>query len=296
MNDEAPASSRTEAVEEWIEEIAIAEGHSREEVLERLLSSHWTLTELSRLMERSVGELEPEGRGEFGTATSPSEERALSEQIATLQDTLESLQEDVDTTGDGADLDALRAEVERLAERVERLEERDERLEGRDDVAALAGRVAALEAADPGPSREEFVALVRWFRSFKASVTERGDDLEARLDEETDHLAAILAHLVESTDALEDRTASLRETRRRQRREDREARDRLVALKRVANARGVAEATCESCGVAVDLGLLAEPACPTCRVAFEDVASTTRRFGRAEHVLVAADGPLPEYR
>lgn len=279
-----------DTLEEWLDTIADRHGLSHEQVLDQLISSHWTLNELSRVMEQT------EGTGEFGTVPGPGPRRTagpgergeleptLSEQIGNLQDALERAAPESEASETRAELEEVRDELDGL----------------RADLAALADRVGDLETTvedgDDAPTNGEFWTLVTEFASFKETVTDRQDALDARMDEAFANLETILAHLVDSTESVEAANESLREEWHDHRRAIRKRREQLVALKREANSRGVTEADCESCGTTVDLGLLEEPACPHCQTAFDDIepASGWVGLGIGSDVLTTTDRPLPE--
>lgn len=121
--DRRDARSGQLPTEEWLGQLAESEGVSREEVLEQLVSSYWTLKEMHGLIE---------GREE-GDEEWPIDVEALySEAFA---EELEDVNERLDRLEEGDEDVALRGEVEMLAERIDGVE------------GALAGRIEDVEGS-----------------------------------------------------------------------------------------------------------------------------------------------------
>lgn len=118
-------SRESHDAEEWIDRIAESEGLTREEVVEQLVSSYWTLQEMHGLIEQS----------EEGTESAElplDVERLFSEDVEALVDRLDRLEAAVEE-GTSTDPEAVNARVEMLAQRIAAVEE------------SLTERVGSLE-------------------------------------------------------------------------------------------------------------------------------------------------------
>jgi len=179
MNDDPSdrrESHQSPETDGWIDRIAESEGLSREEVVEQLVSSYWTLKEMHGLMGLSEEGVE--------SADLPLDlDRIYSESVADdveeIVDRLDRLEDAVEAGGT-ADVDEVGARVEMLAQRIAAVEE------------SLAERVGGLE----GRFDEEF------------------DNLETILDyliETTDDLG----ERVQSADEAQEAARADREEQRR---------------------------------------------------------------------------------
>lgn len=238
--------------EEWVDKIAESEGLSREDVLERLISSYWTLKEMFRLMEQTEEGLEGRAGPDdvdmsaAGRPSSPDFESFKEE----VTDQLDSLR---------GDLEALEAEVQAPDKETERL---SAELKGVDD------RVSDIHAG----------------------LSERQNTLESRIDDEFENLEVILDYLIETTDDIDTRTAELSEAQRGLNRRLDE-RDRLAEFKQRANRKGVRKANCGYCEASVDIAMLERPVCPQCDRFIVDVEPTRGWFGLGSNRLEVSDDP-----
>lgn len=209
-------------------------------------------------LERVVGALRDiDGR-------EPTEELATNRDIEALESRLEGL--------DGA----VDEKIEDVRDRIVQVKrETDEKApqghthqELRDDLAAVETTVETVEKAIE-------------------TIGETVESVEARLDQGFENYEEILEYLVDTTDDLSDKTSSLasalialkgshRTVRAREQR-----RLRTEELKDTANRAGVTEATCDSCGKNVSIGLLTEPACPFCGSSISGVTAKQGFFGSA---------------
>ena len=253
-----------EPVLEWLDEVAAAEGLSREAAVKYLVSSYWRLEEIVDLLHAS----------EDGGAD--AREAAELEDLNARFDSL---------------VDDLQARRDRDGERRptglgERLDELEDAMgpapepEGDD----LADRVDALEArldelAASAASEEAVADLTRQTRSFQDSISRDHDALRDRVQTEFTHIRTILTHLLDATQSSEDGTERLLEEFRDTLRAHLADRETLEAITRTANRRGVRRADCGHCGATVDLAMLNAPTCPSCEHRFVDLETTSGPLG-----------------
>jgi predicted Zn-ribbon and HTH transcriptional regulator len=130
----APLSDRG-ALTEWIESVAAAEDVPPEAVIERLVSSYWTLTEVHDVLGGAQGET---AGADFGTdATVPTDDDApTAEDIEAVRECLDRLEADLDDEPDARG----RTDAD-LAELIQRVDAVDERVRIRQD--ALESRLDA---------------------------------------------------------------------------------------------------------------------------------------------------------
>jgi hypothetical protein len=153
-------------------------------------------------------------------------------------------------------------------------------------VEELAGRVGELEGDldEKIADVRERVIQVKREADAKAPADHDHPAIDRRIDEGFGNYEEILEYLTERAEELEDDAAdrdgklrrvanALVDLRRRVASLEGviEEREGVRELREAANRRGIAEAACESCGNAVRIGLLEEPACPHCGSPFEDV-------------------------
>lgn len=283
----------SESVLDWLDEIAEAEGLSREEAVEYLISSYWRLEEIVDLLED--GDVTPAGVEDTSAPELPPPS-----DVDGLHDRFDSLLDDLrGADGEPADPYRLLSALVELSNRLERLESTlvptaSSGSTGGDDLAdersTLDARVESLETsladveaqvddvADAAVNEETFAAVTDQTRSFQDAITRQHDALRDRVQTEFDHIRTILTHLLDVTATNEARTDRLAELEA-----DLEAlrseRDTLAAIIRTANRRGVSEADCEHCGQTVDLSMLDSPVCPSCEHSFTDLETAGGWFG-----------------
>jgi molecular chaperone GrpE (heat shock protein) len=272
VTDDSPAGGDTEAdsPEEWVDSIATAEGIPPEKVIQRLVSSYWTLTEIHDVLD---GIDEDIGVNAIDTDAESNAVDAEGETVPTDADA---------PTAD--DVEELRERIDRLGEK--RDEDRETRADIEADLAQLTQRVDAVSQ----------------------QLRDRQSTLESRFDEELENLETILEYLVDTTDDLESAIDGLERTTGdlvytpdglegglesvteeleivRSRRAERE---RLTDLRRTASQLGVRSAACEHCGTSVDIGVLPSADCPDCDRQFVDVERGRGWFGFGTDTLVTA--------
>ena len=228
---------------DWLDEMAATEGTSREELIQTLVSSYWTLDEMFRLMEQADPDSELPALGDPEALDGPV---ALPGQ-----------------RGEPAHGD--------LAERVGALAERVESLE-----ATLADVQQTSPAVDG-----ELDALAGELEAVEAALRDDHGELRDRVDTEFGHLHAILEHLIEATDGLHGRADRLESRLEDGVRGLLSSQERLTGLKRTAAQIGARSAKCGYCGTEIDVALLPTPDCPQCDRRFQDVEPKRGWFGSA---------------
>jgi archaellum component FlaC len=126
--------------EEWAESIAAAEGIPPEEVVERLVSSYWTLTEVSEMLSGTEGDIglaaaddiDPGSSGAVGD----TEDAPTVEDIETLQERLDRLEEELHLQRESQA--GVETDLGRLTQRVDGLE-----AELRDRQSSIESRLDA---------------------------------------------------------------------------------------------------------------------------------------------------------
>lgn len=303
----------SDSVEEWLEEIAEAEGLSREETLEDLVSSYWRLEEIFHLLQdedidmgRSQGS--PPKR-EYASASDLKELRSQVNRLATelegseptdetvgeLQRAVTSLDNRLETTESQLSkisdeltglLDGPLAEPEEIADRLTTLERRLNRLES--NVSEVDGRLD--DVAESTISETQFDAYAREIGSVQESLRNEHRSLRDLVRNEFGNIRTILTHLLETSgdDEQRSRPADLEfEEDIRQHLEDQAT---LASVLRTASRAGIRDAKCSNCGQTVDLSLLEDPFCPNCERAFEGLESSPQYWGLTRrHELVVAD-------
>lgn len=301
-----PDLAHGDSVLEWLDEIAEAEGLSREAAIQYLISSYWRLEEVVDLLDTgdsrsgSVVESEPSE-----PLPAPSEINGLHERFDTLLDDIRARDERADERVD------VHTALAELGERLEHLEAAlegdsvgqdepvedwaDELPESHSRLDSLAGDVTAVEdrmdaLAESTVTADELDAIIEQTRGFQDSITRKHDSLRDRVVTEFDHIRTVLEHLVETTAANERRADRLAAELRQELRGYLADRETLATITRRANRQGIAAATCEHCGTDVDLSLLQSPDCPNCERAFTDLETTRGLFGLLRsHVLTVSD-------
>ena len=226
---------------EWIHEQANAEDLPPAEYLERVVVALRTIEE-----------------------NEPSEELATKREVEALESRLAGLDGDVEQKIE--DVRDRIVQVKRETDEKAPLGHTHEEL--RNDVATVETTVETVEKA-------------------VETIGETLESVEARLDQGFENYEEILEYLVDTTDDLSDKTSSLasalialkgshQTVRAREQR-----RLRTEELKDTANRAGVTEATCDSCGKNVSIGLLTEPACPFCSSSVSGVTAKQGFFGSA---------------
>lgn len=185
----------SQPVLDWLDEIAEAEGLSREAAVEYLVSSYWRLEEIVDLLEAGQEPSAPDTTPERSAAgDDPSE---LDDLHARFDYLLDDLQGREARSSEGAE---FRRSVVELGDRLERLEEALEPETAADpepEPAALADRLSTVEAR---------------LASLEAELDDRSrgepDELEAALDAVKRRVASLAGEL----DGVESRVDELAES------------------------------------------------------------------------------------
>jgi|GEM_PF-2513086 len=119
--DRGDATSESDAPDEWIERIAESEGLSREEVVEQLVSSYWTLKEMHGLMEHSEEGIDSE---ELPLDVDRVFADSVSEDIGGITKRLDRLEEALSTAEETDDSGEMAAQLEMLSQRIDGVEEK----------------------------------------------------------------------------------------------------------------------------------------------------------------------------
>ncbi|MFC7202668.1 hypothetical protein ACFQJC_04020 [Haloferax namakaokahaiae] len=161
-SDRSERERNQQTFDDWLEQKAAETGSSREQVLEQLLGSYWTLKEITQLVdERGKPQLHTEG--DEATATDArrdgtSIENAVTEtEFAELLDDLEAVE---------ADVEAVEADVEEIRERSNDIDDVTSSLE--------AGQARLRSRLD-----DEFEHL----QTILTYLVQTGDDRDARITE-----------------------------------------------------------------------------------------------------------------
>ena len=158
--------------QDWIGEIAESEGITRDEVVEQLVSSSWTLKEMHGLMETAEEGIDGD-RAELPIDIETLSTGALADDLEELHERIERLEAEVAEGDADATAEELQARVQMLMDRVNAFEE------------SITERQAEIT------ERQEQFA-------------ERQADLLDRFDEEFENLETILEYLIETSDTLEE--------------------------------------------------------------------------------------------
>lgn len=302
------------SVEQWLEEIAQAEGLSREETLEDLVSSYWRLEEIFHLLQDtdidldrspaspnkrdvvSERELEDLRSQVERIARELEESEANASSIAELQSAVNSLNSRLEQSEDqlsemSSELSALLegplAEPEDLLDRLTTLERRMNRVESQ--VSQVDERLEDLE--ESAVTHDQFEAYVREVSSTQDALRNEHRSLKDLVRNEFGNIRTILTHLLESSGGNKERS------RRANRKFEGDVQDhleeeaKLASILRVANRDGIRTASCAHCDHSVDLSLLEAPACPNCERTFENLETSSRFLGLGrQNVLTLANG------
>ena len=248
--------------EEWLRSIAAAEGVPPEEVVEGLVSSYWTLTEVYEMLNETEGDIGLAAMGDIDPAAADDINPRPSEVAGDEADapTAEG-EEDVPTI---EDIKELRERLDRLEEELRAQEESHADVET--DLGKLTQRMDAIEGE---------------LRGRQSSIT-------SRLDAELENLETILGYLIDTTDQIDRDLSSVREGWTAV--QDSQAeRERLVEFKQTASQLGVESGECEHCGSSVDIGVLPTADCPDCGEEFVDIEPATGWFGMGTDTLVTEE-------
>lgn len=314
MNDSDVGSEglSSESVEEWLTEIADAEGLSREETLADLVSSYWKLEEIFHLFQDTSIDLDHSPGAEdadqvasesdlenlrrrvdqlsdelASQADSVSKEEVVSA-IAELDGRLGTVEEQFSDVSRGLTtlLDSPRAEPRDIADRLSTLENRMNRLEA--NLSEVDDRLE--DVAETMISTERFEAHAVESEAVHEAIQREQQSIKERVRTEFGNIRTILVHLLETAGDDEKRARRIGDDLESELRAHVEEQATLTSLLDRANRDGICTATCQQCGHSVDLSLLEVAACPNCEQRFDRIRTELRYWGlQRRYVLTRAD-------
>lgn len=294
-------------LQEWLDKRAGALGVDRQTVIVQLLSSYRAASSFDGELDAGdffddiaetldveavvASALEERGEELVAGPAAAAVERELAER---LTDEVEAaIEEHLPTITDvvegrlGDRMDAMEAEFqEKVVDVRERVIEVKKDLDSKaeeghdhealDGVAALEKRVEGLAslAEDLEGTVEPLEAELAGIREDAQSMDERQDAIETRLSEAEQKLQRVAWALSDLKDEASGRSAQ---------------EEAVATIKRAAAEEGLRSASCENCGTAVDISLLADPECPHCEATVSDVATTSGFFRTKAELVTAAE-------
>ncbi|MFA1609972.1 hypothetical protein [Halobellus rubicundus] len=317
MSDEFPGGddSASTSFEAWLDQQAESQGMSREEVFEQLVSSYWTLNEMTQLLDDSGGagapirrrDAAPGSGGRFPDGDGSETGQPSNGSAPRRRDQPDGEHGEADddsraeATPTAADLeeriDDLESELEALETGLESEVEHGQTLDQLFD--ALAERLSEVESeldevAASAESTE--TALTGRIEAVEADLTDRQaaledehEQVEAWLDAEFDSLRTILEYLLDRTDGLEHEIESTGSRQERELERLREEWDALQSIKQEAAAHDAHAGECAACGEEIDLDLLARPYCPHCDAPLSGVETESRWWLFTDTVVTTAN-------
>lgn len=306
----------SDSVEEWLEEIAEAEGLSREETLEDLVSSYWRLEEIFHLLQDTDIDLDrskdsPTKR-EFASESELDELRnqvnriareiedgePTDETIAELQRAVTSLDTRLETTQNQLSkisdelsglLESPLAEADDIADRLTTLERRMNRLES--SVSEVDSRLDDL--AESAISEAQFDAYAREVGSAQETLQNEHRSLRDFVKNEFGNIRTVLTYLLETSGDDNEGSPLVDREFEDDVRKHLEEQAILASILRTASRAGIRKAECANCGRGVDLSLLENPFCPNCERAFEGLESSSQYWGLTQrHELALAEDSI----
>ncbi|WP_435066177.1 hypothetical protein [Halobaculum sp. EA56] len=292
-SDDRELDPSVDSLEEWLAEQAAREGVSEEELFQRLLSSYWTLNEVSQLLDSAeqnslFGELSDREADDTTTDVRPDGEPQSSSDTRSESDGDTSTEEDEKKLYERLGLleAKLEAEIERGTEVESQLRSAIEQLE------ATETEVVEHESK----TRAQIRDLHEKIGAIESEITEEQDRIESRLDREFEDLETILEHLLTTTESLETQIERIE----RQQRSKTEALQsaleevqvdqlQLQRLLQEAEEIGATSASCENCDTTIDLSLLASPECHNCGRRLTGIDEETKWFLFGDPIARTAD-------
>lgn len=310
MARESPGDDDTTSTsfEAWLDQQAESQGMTREELFEQLVSSYWTLNEMTQLLGESGGggaplysqgdlfdngnhssggsnapnrESDPNGRRERATDDRQNPDRVQTDAETDLEERIDDLQGQLDTVESD-----LETEIERGQTRDQLFDALADRLT---EVETELGEIATTTES----SQEELSARIEQLRADllerQQSLAEDQDQVEQWLNTEFDSLQTILEYLLNRTDELAAEASSAESRYEREVERLQAERERLDSLKREAAEHEVHEGACEACEETIDLDLLASPQCPHCDAVLTGIDSEQRWWFFTDTVVTVRD-------
>lgn len=267
--------------EEWLDQQAVAEGISKDELFQQLISSYWTVNEMSELLgETDKGEstAEPGVGDDSGSTRTDTSEADLVTEVEELRERVAVLEDELATESEHST--RVVGTVKVLIDRVDELE----------------SQLSEVESVSDARTTE----LSEELDSVESSLTEEQAALRSRLDSEFSDLRVILEHLLAATDGLDDRIDELRRKHRSEIGSIRTAVEELQTERALfeqitedAAEIGTNTARCADCSRSIDLGLLSRPYCPGCETRLVGVKEGTKWGFLSDPIAEtdSADGP-----
>lgn len=298
VNDPDDSSSTSSSLEEWIRDVAASEGVSEQEVVERMMSAYWIVTELGGFIDESHTDSSEHSRAQasdLGGNRTPEESAPdgddsvedLLRLARLVEETSPSATQGNDNVGESDALRQLTPKLDRLSQDVERLVSHLDHSTDRGVEAARTG-----DTADTVDSHSAVADL----SDEVSDLAERLENLESRhsagqreVNENFSYVEEILTHLVERINGFEDRVDELDESLATV--ESSIGDSRLADIKRTANVQGIDEARCDGCDETVKVSLLEEPECPQCHRQFDDLSREPRWFGLSSVDVLTVSTP-----
>ncbi|QIB75506.1 hypothetical protein G3I44_15100 [Halogeometricum borinquense] len=272
MSNESPgdhdAGSDSTSFETWLAQKAESADIPREELFEQLISSYWTLNEISQLLNEttennSLGGLELSGAAntadsEFDTT---GETETVTDQLDTLRERITEIQEELESVVD------RRSEIE-------------------SEISELTGRLTELEAqlGDTGGDSTRVSEIQDELESIESQLSAEQAEIKAQLQSRFGDVQTILQYLIEETDSLDAQVAELQQQQGAIEQVENE-RDKLQRLKREASDVGSYTGECGSCAGEIDIALLVRPYCPMCEAELMGVEQRSKWFVLSEAVI-----------
>lgn len=297
----------------WLDQVAEAEGVTREEAIEFLISSYWQLKEVTDVLEEvettqdpasgapDEASAEPSGTEfDWNVDEDPETPEGTAAETADIQRLLGAVDDVFDRLDDFEDAVNQLAEVNEHVERVDstaienlddRLREAEDTLETVDEaISALDDRTTSLREESARAARvDELAAEVL---AIQDATTNRHDDLRDKVTDEFENIRTILEHLIEARGGEGDRSAPRLDAVQKRLEAIQLDRERVATITRLANREGLRAADCGHCGRTIDLGLLETAQCPNCEHVFTDLRATNGLLGLFRSAtLVVVDQP-----
>jgi len=247
---ESPPSS----FEDWLDQQAEAENLPREELFQKLISSYWTVNEMSEIwstVSENPNSVDfPDSASTDGAPTQAESETGSSnissEKIANLEDQVDELSGQVDDTSD------RQTELEK-------------------QLLTLAERFSQLSNEIDDESHPDYADL----NQLEARIDEQIGQINSQHSARFEDINVLFRHLLNMVESLEKELSRVQTIAQDERDRRRREQALLQTLSQRARELGVTSGICQSCESDVDLTLLARPYCPACGQEFQDLTQKT---------------------
>ncbi|MFB1065042.1 hypothetical protein [Natrinema sp. H-ect4] len=270
QNDGFPSSN---SLEEWIDQQAVSEGVSKEELFQKLISSYWTVNEMSQLVDETDTNHGPSSRTGPPSTTSDKAESAP-DQVTELRELVKDIEKELQTEVRRSN--QIGARTSTLAERISEIE----------------NKLAEVESQ----SESQITEIRDELQSLETELTSDRKNLEADLSSKFDDLQTILKFLVEKTDEFDDQIANIKQDYYGTVEQIEEEQKLLQKLKQDASDVGSYTGECETCGTAIDVALLMDPHCSQCHSQLTGVKKEAAWWILSKTVITTKGGPEKQPR